>query len=220
MGFVETWLPPGESVAIKNFSCIESKSNLRKAAKGRYPGGLALYIEESFSSSEYIVKPKLASRSLSGIVWTILKGNYRVGIAIVYNPPKNSEYYRDTFFDDLSAQMAELEARFNCSYFGIFGDLNSRVGEWQNYDDENEDNEEWDTGSKVLSLPKRKSSDKEVNPYGKILQNFCLAHDLVILNGANDRMDDFYTFISATGGKSVIDLGLISKPIFHDASKS
>ena len=213
LGFSEIWLAPGEFVELKNFECLESKTNIRKATKGRHPGGVSLYVSEKIKS--IFLKPKLSSGSMIGTTWIILNINneFKIGICGVYNPPRESDYAIEEFFDELGNQLVEIEVKYNCNKFLIGGDFNSRIGTWQNSFTA-EDKEDWEPDSLGLCLPERKSSDRANNANGRDLKQFCETHNLAVLNGATDKMDDFFTFISGTGGKSTIDLVLSSASLF------
>ena len=139
---------------------------------------------------------------------------HSIAVAVVYNPPRDSEYFSETLFDDLSRNLSELETNHNCKSFIIGGDFNARIGSWQNFTEET-DPEEWeDNVEVVLSLKKRESKDEQVNTSGRDLIRFCQAQDLVVVNGSDQKMDSFLTFISSVGGGSVIDIVLTSVDVY------
>ena len=214
LGFSETWLAPGELIEIKNFDCLDSKTNFRRRSRGRYPGGTSLYVQTELSSN--FVRPTLILGSAIGTSWTVLNinNNFKLGICNVYNPPRDSEYANDGFFDELGNQINEIEVKYSCDHIILGGDFNARIGNWQNIlNDENR--EDWELNCQRVCLPQRKSRDSITNANGRDLKYFCTSHDLVVVNGATDEMDDFFTFISGTGGKSTIDLVLCSASLFH-----
>ena len=216
VGLTETWTAPGEKVDFKNFDCLDSVGNIRKATKGRHPGGVACFVE--LNSNPIIFKPKLHSSATTGVAWVIIEGEKRIGLAVVYSPPRDSDYFDKNIFDSLSNQMAELESKFNCEHFILGGDFNARIGDWQNpgSSDDFED-EHWDVGALRVSLPQRRSRDSHTNATGRDLKCFCEAHNLIVANGANENMDDFFTFISpSSGGQSVIDIVLVSSQLFGE----
>ena len=216
VGFVETWLAPGDEVDVQNFSLLGSKSNLRKATKGRYPGGISVYCRKKLI--DVFKKPTLSSKIPSGALWFLVKSQTQTfALAMVYNPPRGSDFFEDSFFDDLSSNMAEIEIKYNCNNFLIGGDMNARIKDWQNLVAVS-NKEEWDVGDGQIQMPMRKSKDKEINTTGGELKRFCQSHDLVILNGANKEMDHFFTYVSPQGGGSVIDLVLVSNQFYKNVT--
>ena len=85
----------------------------------------------------------------------------------------------------------------------IIGDLNARIGHWNNAEDDSDfnDNEE---------VKSRNSRDNYINQFGKILIDFCTTFQCLPLDGntAGDP-DGQYTFVSEQGN-SVIDYALVS----------
>lgn len=214
---METWHALGEKTDLQNFEYLAGKQNTRRATKGRHPGGISLYCKVEYCN--ILSKPALESSSSAGIQWLIFeKDNLKFGFCTVYNPPRDSEYFEENFFDELSNNMIELETKFSCSKFLIGGDFNARISTWQNFtnvDDLNLD--EWDDlGEDRIKMPERRCKDDQINANGRDLKLFCQANNLVVVNGANEIMDDAFTFISpSTKTGSTIDLVLSSVNFFN-----
>ena len=147
-------------------------------------------------------------------------------IIAVYIPPVDSPYYDDkasvcniTLLEDM---LISLQEKFPVANYVICGDLNSRIGQWNLHTDEEfEDFDNTFVSTFSLSnhfscgctLPReRKSRDKTVNSFGKILKSFCKIHHCVILNGCTPSdINGNYTYISSQG-ESVVDYVMLIAP--------
>ena len=93
----------------------------------------------------------------------------------------------------------------------IIGDLNARIGHWNNAEDDSDfnDNEE---------VKSRNSRNNYINQFWKFLIDFCTTFQCLPLNGntAGDP-DGQYTFVSEQGN-SVIDYALVSLDFMSKAS--
>ena len=143
-------------------------------------------------------------------------GSYRDLLIIsVYVPPYLSPYYRQTdtncHIHCLEEFLLSLYERGESSHCLIIGDLNARIGHWNNAEDDSDfsDNEE---------VKSRNSRDNYINQFGKILIDFCTTFQCLPLDGntAGDQ-DGQYTFVSEQGN-SVIDYALVSLDFMSKAS--
>ncbi|KAK6167710.1 hypothetical protein SNE40_021674 [Patella caerulea] len=105
---------------------------------------------------------------------------------------------------NLENNLNEILLRYGCNVqYLVAGDLNARVGEEQDFiqnDDTRFINVEYDTDDFDIN---RKSKDKVVNSFGRSLLSICKSFDIHMLNGrtSNDK-DGNFTFVSHVG-KSV-----------------
>ena len=102
-----------------------------------------------------------------------------------------------------------LYERGESSHRLVIGDLNARIGHWNNAEDDSDfnDNEE---------IKSRNSRDNYINQFGKILIEFCTTFQHSPLNGNTDP-DEQYTFVSEQGN-GVIDYAIVSLDFTTKAS--
>ena len=130
-------------------------------------------------------------------------------------PPYLCPYYRQTdtncHIHCLEEFLLSLYERGESSHCLIIGDLNARIGHWNNA----EDDSDFDDNEEVKS---RNSRDNYINQLGKILIDFCTTFQCLPLNGntAGDP-DGQYTFVSEQGN-SAIDYAVVSLDFISKAS--
>ena len=134
-----------------------------------------------------------------------------VKVCVAYNPPESSKYCNKELYDDLASDLL-LRSNSNSPLIMI-GDLNSRIGELQDFESTEEKHSKYVTGRKTF--PKiRKNQDKKTNNMGLKLLEFCKSHDLQILNGRSiGDSSGCFSFYDAKQGASAIDLAIASDPI-------
>ena len=141
-----------------------------------------------------------------------------VKVCVAYNPPENSKYCNKDIYDELSTDLLQ-RSNSNCPVI-LMGDLNSRIGELQDFEDTVEKHMTYTTGRKTF--PKlRKNQDKTLNNMGRKLVDLCKAHDLQILNGRSIRdSSGSFSFYDTKQGASAIDIAVASDPITKKSKHS
>ena len=195
---------------------------VKLSGMGRCCGGVAVILKKTIADnvtklsihSDNIVAFRLCNSVLSEMIFIA-----------VYIPPVDSPYYANKVSDCnitlLEDVMLTLQEQFPRANFIICGDLNARIGQWILHSDEEDEDCLFDSHmlfeSPVNScscnlFSKRKSLDKTVNKFGKILQSFCKIHHCIILNGctASDSKGN-NTYLSPHG-ESVVDYCLLVAP--------
>ena len=209
----ETWGLCTHEKNLSGYKLIEEippykMSNIKK---GRASGGLLIYCKDHLE--KYIKKTKKTQYyvwlTINKSIFIHLKKSVKVCVA--YNPPDNSKYCNKELYDDLASDLL-LRSNPNSPMIMI-GDLNSRIGELQDFEETDDKHSKYVTGRKTF--PKlRKNQDKKTNNMGLKLIEFCKSHDLQILNGRSiGDPHGCFSFYDTKQGASAIDLAIASDPI-------
>ena len=135
-----------------------------------------------------------------------------------YIHPVNSIFYADKEFENtldmLEQVIADQVDQNNDTDFIVSGDLNSRIGEWE-YKENEEDS--WDIEDELKY--RRKVTDNVTNSNGKKTIELCTTFNLTPLDGLIEKdFNSSYTFFSARGN-STIDHFLCSTTLIDNIYK-
>ena len=218
LGFVETWTNPEkkDALGMRGWD-LYTKFNQRPRNRGRFPGGVAVYVKQSLQN----MIDEIETHMENVIILCYEYSYTKIAVFFLYNPPPASAYCSPSFFDELESEVLKLQ---DDGYeVLILGDLNARVGEAEDVVDAtpyidsieyeyatNVDEESWAT-----IIPKRNNMDKVINPNGLKLTDALRTVGACILNGrCTPDLEGEYTFLSYNGS-STIDLGICSLPLYH-----
>ena len=206
----ETWIKPNESTNL-NIPGYEAEHifarKFSKTERGRWSGGISLYIRSNVKHRVKIVKKSDDGFLLIKVDKSVLKCNEDVYLCQVYFPDQNSKARKNDDVDhfDILEQLV-IEYKTLGKMF-IFGDFNCRCGndsadilEFDRYLDEEDD-------SLSVDAFLRSSADHVIDPRGRRLIQFCQMSGLCLANGRLERGD--FTYASFQG-QSVVDYLLLS----------
>ena len=204
IGCLETWLPTEEAPSVRDFVCIKAVSGKRRGARGRYPGGIAVYVKQELADQTAVLTAR------TNVIWIRIEIEPVCILGFVYNQPQDSPYSNQNLLEELQDDLTEFATGEGEAIF-LLGDFNARTGR---IDDRPTGGDE----ENFLPLPdffveggemeKRNSKDETVNTYGRWMVRFCLSSGLCILNGraTGDELGE-YTCITPNG-KSVVDYAM------------
>lgn len=192
----------------------------RRSKYGRAPGGISVFVNNTVS--EKVVKIKQTDTAICLKIAGEYIGNQKDLLLIfTYIFPEGNLYYVDADeengMETLYTTVQEIIESNENSHILIAGDLNARVGQRQDFI--NDDSLKFIMSDPIwyksdyFDIP-RKSKDDTVNNFGKTLIDMCCTYDLHMLNGraGNDTAGE-YTFLSEQG-KSVIDYMLVNTELY------
>ena len=201
------------SIYFKNYETFH-KPAVKLKEKGRRSGGIAVFIKKMLM--KYITPITCDADTVLAfhVDKSLLGLDADITMIFIYNHPYKSTYYNLKDYDCSLVWVQELlmsEENYG-NYSMVFGDLNSRIGEWNLSRDENI---EYTVSNDIPeTFGSRKTNDNITNTFGKELINLCEICQLVPLNGNTEGdSEGKHTFVS-NQGKSVIDLALVSADIF------
>ena len=212
----ETWGSCTHEKNLPGYKLIEDIAPHKMSAinKGRASGGLLIYCKDHLA--KYIKKSKKTPYytwlTIDKSIFFHLKKSVKVCVA--YNPPENSKYCNKGIYEDISSELL-MGSNSNCPII-LMGDLNSRTGDLQDFEDTAKKHMEYTAGRKTFPK-RRKNQDKKTNNMGLKLIELCKTHDLQILNGRSigDTTGSF-SFYDKKHGASAIDLAIASDPIVKE----
>ena len=201
---------------MTGYKLIEEISPHKKShiKKGRASGGLLVYCKDHLA--KYI---KVSKKTPYYVWFTIDKSIFfhlkkSVKVCVAYNPPESSKYCNKGLYDEISSELLQSSSS-NCPVI-LMGDLNSRTGEIQDFEETAEKHMEYTTGRKTFPK-RRKNQDKMTNTMGLKLIEVCKAHDLQILNGRSiGDSNGSLSFYDSNEGASAIDIAIASDPIIKE----
>lgn len=205
VGFCETWLEKSKQIQIPGFSMVGCIHATRRAKRGRFCGGIAVYCRESIRSLIQLIPQCSGSNN----IWIrLLASATPIRICFVYRQPEGAALSQNDFYDQLESESEKLDEHHGPEPCIILGDHNARIKDYNSSDITH--------GSDISNFVEvngteltRVSKDKSINKYGKELLKFVDKNNLNVLNGAwiGDEKGEF-TFIGAQGS-SVIDYGVV-----------
>ena len=187
-----------------------------KTAK-RNSGGITVLIRKEIEM--YIEHVKSYGE---GIIWFKLPKEhtgtqYDIYLCCTYIPPINSPRHLlsdENMFDVLYGDILKYN---DLGYCIIYGDFNSRCGDLSDFIDSFNDTEDIDcmnynTDVKLIDITvPRSSEDGVINVYGRKLIDFCIAHDLYIVNGRTASDPEGSNTCYTHNGSSLVDYVLCSR---------
>ena len=212
----ETFAAPNLDITkhLPDFETLQSPG-IKLSTHGRRSGGVMMLVRKHLMSRctlldtecDTMLALRIQNRSLDDTI-----------IICAYIPPIDSPYYCDKNMSSNLVVLEEVLLRFQEKYPGsdflICGDMNARIASWDTQSEEAEYEDDWyDQGGTFCTcdnyLSPRRSQDRTVNNFGKLLMNLCKVHHALVLNGCtrSDRTGQ-YTYLSPTGD-SVIDYCLV-----------
>ena len=197
----ETWLKPHTvPPALPGFTAFTSPR--QTVCRGRGHGGTVIYVRNLLAPYCSIFR-----KSLDGdVLWLqarLPQLPRPIILGCVYLRPSEDHQHQ---FETLTTDLSDI------SSFGtpvLLGDFNARTG--------SEPGWRPDPLAEFIDaeLPPRSSEDQEYNPPGVRMTSMCQSCDLVILNGRCwGDLDGTFTF-NNTNGHSVIDYGLVPRPLLN-----
>jgi hypothetical protein len=211
---VETFVESFDSSLFAGYS-IFCKPAFKLSKQGRRSGGVVCFVKDTFLPFIKLIDVNcpncfvfMFDKKLFGLTKDVL-------YICAYVPPEGSPFY--TYFDlDNGIHLLE-EGLIDCllekdAYVILCGDLNSRTS---NISQDYFSNSVLDTQYKSQSLNSdRRSEDRVLNNYGKLLLSMCTTLGMNILNGVcKGDLDGGYTYICGTGS-SVTDYFIFSSELF------
>ena len=177
-------------------------SGFKKSKKGRSSGGFIILIKRWLMP---FVKWLKSSRDHKYCKWLQLQlpGNEPLTLGFIYIPPADSNvhlYFEEPLFDTINEEIFEFKDQ---GLMLILGDLNARLGNLKDDQDLEELSSFW-----KLDLSPRHNIDQTSNTFGMELLQLCYKQNMKILNGRWGDNSDKWTYVSDTGGTSVIDWAL------------
>lgn len=178
------------------------------ARKGRYSGGVSVYIKNSLKDNVVVV-----GKNDYGLLWLkicgqILNHNTDTFIGYLYAREKNSRVSRHEdvdYFEILEADIAKFQ---NLGKVLVTGDFNARTGTstdfivYDRYIDVGPDEDI----VRYTDIPERVNKDRVIDTYGRRLLELCKSTNLLIANGRwgfDNNIGDF-TYLGERGC-SVVD---------------
>lgn len=209
---VETWCEASKMPDIIGYEYFVKEPN-KMGEIGRKSGGIVIYYGKDLGYNMQLIKNNVKEG-----MWVLLKiKNRKFLLCVIYNPPKYSKYENKDFFAAVKTEILNMEYKYADADLIIVGDLNGRVGEIQEWDNENETKYGNIRGEGIgYELENRKNEDKEVNEFGRKIINLCKELELIILNGRrNGNANGEYTYISENG-RSAIDLVILKPSLYEE----
>jgi len=200
------------SIHFSEYTVFQSPA-IKLHKHGRGCGGVAVFVRNTllkFVTQVHCAYDNMVSLKLSG---DLLGLDRDVLYIAMYAPPYKSPYYKSTdttcSIHSLEHFLLEQQENGDDSLILINGDLNARIGEWDW--PSTEDGDPWDNG--CAEGETRKSQDKVLNQFGKILTEFFATFHCLPLNGANrGDTEGKFTFVDSQGN-SVIDYAIVSEEL-------
>jgi hypothetical protein len=186
----------------EKFKCIDTLA-IKKAAKGRGSGGLAVLMDISLLKVEFT---KVHCNYIIILV-TSSKDKTSLLVANTYFPP-NREY--DTQIERFTQDPNSIAEQFSLSNTVVVGDLNARIGEADIIP------YSCPLGTALSTI--RNSSDTFINPRGRAIIELMQDIDMTVLNGRTSGDDSGeYPYIGPNGS-SCIDLCFFSSGMLPEIS--
>ena len=215
----ETWLKQDtlHNLNISDYKILNVTRNVARKAK-RGSGGLLCYIRSNLM--EGITPMNNLSQSTDRI-WLKLDAaffgyNKDLFLCFAYISPESSCHTssRDNLWNMLREEIANFS---NEGDIMITGDFNARMGEQQNFlDNDSDDYIPLPPDYQLDECPPRYSQDKRTNNYGHELLDICQSAGLRTLNGrvGSDKSLGQYTCHTAQGS-SVVDYTIVSENLLN-----
>ena len=224
IGFVETWAKSKNDFenALPGYTCF-SKARRKRSRKGRYSGGITVFIRNDILNGVETV----CDVKLNDSVFIKLSGRYfgmgkDLILGVIYIPPEQSVYHKiyDNYgYEALDDTLKSLKEIYGDLDFILMGDFNARTS--QESDFIIDDCVSFLPTLEGSSYPYdsfhqlRSSVDGTWNKFGEHLLNICKLHNIHILNGRiYPDVKGNFTYISEQGC-SLIDYGIVSTDLFE-----
>ncbi len=202
VGLTETWLRAGDERAIEGYTLIVSRYQNRRASKGRFPGGVAVYARND-------IAPNVKSIDDTSACWIRVCCGSTVNVGFFYRQPSDSILSDPNFFMKVGSDVELVRSRHEGEAIIMLGDMNGRTAALTGIESKVKGRECDEVAALECVIPYRVSKDTKVNKYGKELLRFSEEFDFFIINGTTpgDGHGEF-TFVSHNG-PSVIDYALV-----------
>lgn len=222
VAYTETWTNPEKKDVLELDGWdLYAKLNYRRAKKGRFPGGIVVYVKEKIKN--FFIE---RNTHMSGVLFLQYEQHYSKKVfGFAYNPPPCSQYSNPSFYDELEEEVMRFKEE-ECEVY-LLGDFNSRVGEGRNdlvdcVSENVPENFALDAagdGQYSIHIPARNSKDKIINPNGLKLLDFLKTTSMYILNGRTEGdLNANYTFANENGA-STIDLALAPVDCYYQIQR-
>ena len=155
----ETWGDCDHFSNVENYHAIKIEANKNKQTKkGRSSGGLLIFFKH------YLSKFLIVKKCSENYVWIEIDKKFftklddNILLCIAYNPPVNSQYYKDDLIEDIRNDILDLTCNHSTSVM-IIGDFNARIGNLQDYDCISNPNNESPLSTSTNPQSKRNACD-------------------------------------------------------------
>ncbi len=164
-----------------------------------------MLVHNKFVAEYDIAQVEDGFEGMLAVKFTNKQTDYSVCIVSCYLPPEHSKYGRepDVFFEHLLQITYQFDS---CDDLFICGDLNSRIGELQDYIQE------------IDEIEPRKGIDLVTNKHGESMINFTREAKVAVINGRITTDEDDYTSITIKG-YSVVDYAITGYESLHKVSR-
>lgn len=207
----ETWCENIDNISndFNFFSCSAVKKN--SINTGRKSGGIIfLYREKLFQDKITLVK-KCNNYIWSKIDKHVFDTDRDIYICGAYINPENSSYFDENIFENLEY---DIEHFSNIGHIIIAGDLNARVGKYDDFVN-TEGNKFIDDKTEMsLQTKPRNSFDSILNSNGKSCLYLCKTYNLRILNGRIKGDSLGKPTFHSKNGISVVDYIITNQELF------
>lgn len=171
-------------------------SKYRRQRTLRKSGGIGFFVKSAISKYCNIIESDCEYVQWCQISKTLFKGDEDLVFGIVYIPPDNTKFFKQSIVDKFYTEWRDM-CSYN-KYVLILGDLNARTATLDDvicrdeiiFDNLNIDSSQLADNDAYLEIQKhplfniqRKSQDQNCNRMGRILTEHCKSNNLVILNG-------------------------------------
>ena len=217
----ETWLKKESNVpfTLKEYKCYNFPKE-HQAHFGRTSGGIMALISNDLLKLGVIkeVKSVEPETIIIGIDKVLFGTDKDVTMCLAYVAPEGATLYKRYCEQDGIAMLTDTLLNIHDSHYIISGDLNSRIGNIQDFIEN--DNLKYlsfadDYPSSNFNI-KRYSNENEVNNFGYSLLDLCHCLDVYTLNGRLQDVPGSFTCFPATGGKSLVDYILVDAVMYSN----
>lgn len=180
------------------------------AVKGRYSGGVSVYVKNYLKKSVQIIE-----KNPIGLLWVKINSDvfvFREDVILcnVYIPPAESRIFNtmdNNYWDEIEKG---IELYSTCANVYVVGDMNGRTSDFPDILDFDKYLEDNDLFSNISHVPMRVNKDHIVDSHGRKLLDLCKSSGFIIANG---RLGDDYGIgevtYHSTHGVSTVDYLLL-----------
>ena len=185
--------------------------------KGRCSGGFLIFIKSELYGQSIVLKSK--TQFCRWIKVKIEEGD-DLYLGFVYIPPMDSNIHQYLDYELMEMIQSEIDYFNELGKTIVLGDWNARLG---NMDDNMNIDTDFDLDHEFFTsdwaeanIQERLVVDEEFNTFGRELIQLCLNTDMRIMNGRFGNVSSNWTCYSHSGGRSVVDFGLMNISVFPD----
>ena len=194
VGIAETHLKKEQTLTVPGYIWFGHNRQEQHHRAQTGSGGVGFLVKDDIMND---FKIAVKDASTEGILWIEVRSKtseFCFNMCVCYLPPVDSSRHIDPhdFFETLLSQVYCFQQN---GPFLICGDFNSRLGK----------NTDFIEG--VDDITQRQILDTTENTYGQICCDFLVSANCCVLNGRNNKQNDFTSFNHR--GQSVVDYGIV-----------